>query len=312
MIPCRCGNYKSAIKALRCRHNRIQWRDNPTHLPVSSSKIPISNANAPRSTFFQHESPSPPRAPKAPRRLSSSLHQIESFISRQSSTHERKNLLLFSCVIVSLENGHLVLSSYYSLTSLSLNYLARSLPCQENFLSSRLHLSPSARYMFSNRAQSLFFASESLSLITNTRSLRNSTDCLVFRITKPQRRTLSPRSMTAINTLRSSKNLGYHTHRLLRPSTASSSTHLMEEWEVGIRSMFGIDEALVGKLPHLLPILWRSERLAFVHVRYRRSCSWQTTSSSTHLVEEWGWHSFMFGIDEAVVGKLPHLPPTLV
>lgn len=114
--------------------NRIQRRDDPTHGPVSSSKIRISNANAPRSTFFQHESPSPPRAPKAPRRICSSLHQIEPFISQQSFTHERKNLLFFSCVIVSLENGHLVLSSSsYSRTSLSLNCLARSLPCQERF-----------------------------------------------------------------------------------------------------------------------------------------------------------------------------------
>lgn len=37
-----------------------------------------------------------------------------------------------------------------------------------------------------------------------------------------------------------------------------------------------------------------------------------TALSFTYLVEGWGKHSFVFGIDEALFGKLPHLTPTPV
>lgn len=106
-----------------------------------------------------------------------------------------------------------------------------------------------------------FFASESLFLITNTQVIyeiiltaSTSESLKAQRFTHP-----FPRSMTAINNLRSSKNPRYHS-----PPPAPSQHGLIFRPSCGgVRGwhsfMFGIDEAVVGKLPHLPPILWRSE-----------------------------------------------------
>lgn len=140
------------------------------------------------------------------------LHQVDSFISRDL---KREKFLMFFLRDSILETGYI--SLFFS--GLSFTNLSRSLPCQEFFIC-RIQLS--SRCMFSYWALHSFYV-RSLFLID--RSLRNNIYSLDFQIVKAHRHTAGARRLSILSLRQKYED----SQRLLRPGTASSPTHLVEE-----------------------------------------------------------------------------------